>query len=180
MKRTFMTFLISTSVLVIIGFLLLFGFVASEGYPTLQAVRNWMIQEGEIVIEMPDDLRVVSAECENPRGRVSIDGQTVTTEIGYSWTTISICFDSGSESGTIKFNPQKLNDWNRILFLPKDATDPSTQFLKFENGVEKEHHDVSKLNMSETESILAKKASVAVPTRQESLPNAVHQVTHFP
>ena len=95
-----------------------YGFVAREGYPTREAVRNYLERDGEIVIRLPEGLEIVSAQCDDVQGVVRIDGQTVTTKIGYTWCLISIVTKSGERTETILFNPQKLNNWNRMMFIP--------------------------------------------------------------
>ena len=126
-----------------------YGFAASEGYPTWEAVRNYLVRDGEIVIRLPEGLKIVSARCDDTNGRVRIDGQTVTTKIGYTWCTISIQAESDGRTETIHFKPQKLNNWNRMIFVPVNPGDPKSEFSKFENGIEKVHSDVTRETNSE-------------------------------
>lgn len=121
-----------------------YGFVASEGYPTWEAVRNYIVRDGEIVIRLPEDLKIVSARCDDIKGSVRIDGQRVTTKIGYTWCTISLQTESDGRAETIRFNPQKLNSWNRVIFIPVNPRDHQSEFLKFENGIETLHSDVTR------------------------------------
>lgn len=121
-----------------------YRFAASEGYPTWEAVRNYLEREGEIVIRLPEGLKIVSARCDDINGNVRIDGQTVTTKIGYTWCTISIEIEVDARPEAIYFNPQKLNNWNRMLFVPASPRDPYSAILKFENGVEESHSDVTR------------------------------------
>jgi len=126
-----------------------YGFVASEGYPTWDAVRNYLVRDGEIVVHLPEGLKVVSARCDDAGGHVQVDGQTVTTKIGYTWSTISIQTEVDGRPEIIAFSPQKLNNWNRMLFVPINPSDPHSDFLKFENGVKKSHSDVTREANSE-------------------------------
>ena len=119
-----------------------YRFVVSEGYPTWEAVRNYFIRDGEIVIQLPEGVEVVSTRCDDMSGHVRIEGRTVTTKIGYTWCTISIQTNSNEGFQTIQFSPQKLNNWNRILFIPVDPTNPNSNYIKFENGVKESHTDV--------------------------------------
>lgn len=126
-----------------------YGFVASEGYPTWEAVRNYLVRDGEIVVRLPEGLNVVAARCDDPRGNVRVDGQTITTKIGHTWCRIAIQTEGDGRRETIVFSPQKLNNWNRMLFVPINSSDPHSDFLKFENGVMKAHSDVTREASSE-------------------------------
>jgi hypothetical protein len=145
MKRSILLVL-ALMVLLPAAFLLFmrFSVVAGEGYPTWEAVRNMLIRDGEIVITLPRGASVVSAHCDEEDSDVSIDGRTVTTKIGYSWCLITINADIDGKPHTLQFNPQKLNNWNRMRFLPVDPDDPFSDFTKFENGVEKPNSDLTR------------------------------------
>ena len=121
-----------------------YSVVASEGYPTWEAVRNMLMRDGEIVIILPDGVKVVDARCDDPQGDVSVDGQAVTTKIGYSWCTIALDVEINGQAHTLQLNPQKLNNWNRMRFEPIDSSDPFSDFTKIENGVEKPNNDLSR------------------------------------
>jgi len=118
--------------------------VASEGYPTWDAVRNMLVRDGEIVIMLPDGVKVVEVCCDDPKGDVSIDGQVVTTKIGYSCCTITLEVDINGQAHTLQFNPQKLNNWNRIRYEPINCSNPLSGFKKIENEVEKPNNDISR------------------------------------
>jgi len=122
----------------------MFRFVASEGYPTVEAIRNNLVRDGQIVIELPEGVKVIEAKCDDPSAKVSVEGNEITTRIGHSWCTISIHYRSVRGDELISFHPQKLNNWNRILFRPKDARDPDSDYLKYENGVEESYQDVQR------------------------------------
>lgn len=117
--------------------------VVSEGYPTWEAVRNMLVRDGQIVITFPEGVRLLSAKCDDPEASVSIQGQAVITKIGYSWCLIDVEVEIGSERINYRFNPQKLNNWNRMRFEPEDCSDPHSTFKKFENGVLKPHTDLT-------------------------------------
>jgi len=142
-------------VLLLSAFLLLMRFwvVSNEGYPTWQAVRNILIRDGEIVIILPRSMNIVSARCNRDEGQVSIDERTVTAKIEYSWCVITIDAEIDGEKHTLQFNPQKLNNWNRIRFIPVDPDDPRSDFIKFENGVEKSHYDFARSQTTNEASI---------------------------
>ena len=125
-----------------------YGFMPGEGYPTWAAVRNYLVRDGEIVIIVPEGRQVVDAQCDSSRD-VRTEGRTVTTKVGYTWCTISIDLEGEGKPETIHFSPQKLNNWSRMLFLPAMPNDPDSDFLKYENGIEKEHSDVTRESESE-------------------------------
>lgn len=129
-----------------LAFLLLMRYrvVPSEGYPTWEAVRNMLIRDGEIVIILPYGVSVLDARCDDPQGDVSIDGKVVTTKVGYSWCTIALDVEINGQAHTLQFNPQRLNNWNRMRFEPIDLSDPFSDFTKIENGVEKPNNDLSR------------------------------------
>lgn len=117
----------------------------SEGYPSWEAVRNYLQRDGEIRITFPDGVQPLSASCEDEEpNSTSIQGNVVVTKIGYSWCLLEVMART-PEGETIlyKFHPQKLNNWNRIHYLPENPADPHSPFRKLENGIEKEAHDVS-------------------------------------
>lgn len=126
-----------------VAFMLLMRFfiLPGEGYPTWEGVRNTLIQDGEITINLPQGVNIISADCDFPATTPSINGQTITTKIGYSWCTITIEAETNGAPHTLQFNPQKLNDWNRIRFAPINPNDPFSDFRKIENGVEKTNVD---------------------------------------
>lgn len=107
-----------------------------EGYPTWEAVRNMLIRDGEIVVTIPEGVRVVAARCDDPNGQVSIDGQVVTTKIGYTRCTVSVDVEFDGESRTFEFDSAKVNSWNRMRFEPVDPSDPLSEFTLYENGIE--------------------------------------------
>jgi hypothetical protein len=114
-----------------------YSVVASEGYPTWEAVRNMLLRDGEIAITLPKGITVVSACCDEIKSTVSIDGRTVTTKVGYSNCMVTIEAVVESAPRTLQFESQKLNSWNRICFIPVDSNNPLSDFIEFENGVEK-------------------------------------------
>jgi hypothetical protein len=142
MKRVILTVLV-VAVALPAAFLLFmrFSVVRSEGYPTWEAVRNILIRDGEIVVTLPEGAKIISAQIDEPEGDVSIDGQIVSTKIGYSWCTISVEVEIEGQHQTIRFSPQKLNNWNRMRFEPVNPADPFSDFTKVENGVEKPNGD---------------------------------------
>ncbi len=155
MRRTIFILLVLV-ILLPAAFLLLtrYRFVVKEGYPTWEAVWNYLIHEGEIVIQLPEGVEVISARCDDRTGDVRIDGRKVTTKIGYTWCRISIQTKSNKGYQTIYFNSQKLNNWNRILYVPVDPTDPNSDFSKFENGVHESHDDVTRESTANKTSLL--------------------------
>ena len=138
------------------AFLLLMRYrvVSSEGYPTWEAVRNMLMRDGEIVITLPDEVKVLAARCDDPESDVSIDGQIVTTKIDYSWCTIAVDVEINGQAHTLQFNPQKLNNWNRMRFEPIDPSDPFSDFIKIENGVKKPNNDLIRKQAANKASIL--------------------------
>ena len=113
-----------------------------------------LVRDGEIVITLPDGVKVVEARCDDPQSDVSIDGQVVITKIGYSWCTIALSVEINGQAHTFQFNPQKLNNWNRMRFEPIDRSDPFSDFKKFENGVEKPNNDFLRNEAENKTSIL--------------------------
>ena len=87
---------------------------------------------------------MVSAHCNELKSDVSIHGQTIIVKVGHSWCLITVEIQIDSEPYTFQFHPQKLNNWNRISYIPVDSTDPLSEFTKFENGVEKPNHDFTR------------------------------------
>lgn len=150
MRRVIYT-LLGWGIFAVAAFLiyLRYGFVASEGYPTWEAVRNYLVRNGEVVIRLPRGVTALSASCDDSSSEVRILGQTVIVKIGYSWCCISIQAEVNGHPETIAFYPQKLNNWNRILYVPANPEDPRSDFWKFENGVEKRHSDVARNAASE-------------------------------
>ncbi len=128
-----------------VAFLLFMRFwvLPSEGYPTWEAVRNILVRDGEIVITFPERVTPLAARCDDRDSSVSINGRSVITKIGYSWCVIEVDAARGGETITYTFNPQKLNNWNRMRFEPVYPSNPNSSFKKFENGVLKTHSDVS-------------------------------------
>lgn len=156
MKRHLLTVFAWLAVLSV-SFLLVMRYwvVAREGYPAWEAVGNLLMGGGEIVVILPEGVKVISAQCDDPHGRISVEGQAVITKIGYSWCRITVETEVAGRAGTIEFNPQKLNNWNRIRFEPHDAADPQLEFAKFENGIRKSHSDVSRRPAGQGRSIVA-------------------------
>ena len=149
-----------------------YAVVASEGYPTWEAVCNMLMRDGEIVIILPDGVKVVDARCDDPQGDVSVDGQAVTTKIGYSWCTIALDVEINGQAHTLQFNPQKLNNWNRMRFEPIDSSDPFSDFTKVENGVEKPNNDLSRKQTANKTSL----STPAPPRVQTSM--TIQPLTH--
>jgi hypothetical protein len=115
-----------------------YAWMPQEGYPSWEAVRNYLIRDGEIRIVFPDGVTPISADCDHPEAKTSIEGQQVITKIGYSWASITVWAElSPGEKRQFLFETQKLNNWNRILFLPVDSENPNFNWAKIENGIEK-------------------------------------------
>jgi hypothetical protein len=57
---------------------------------------------------------------------------------------ITIESEIDGNSHTLQFHPQKLNNWNRIRFVPIDPNDSFSGFAKFENGVEEPNSDFTR------------------------------------
>lgn len=115
----------------------------SEGYPTWQVVRNIILRDGEIRVTLPTGVTPVSAHCQYaPQSSTTIQGNQVIAKVGYSWCQLHITATTPQgETLHYLFNPQKLNNWNRIHYLPQHPADPHSPFLKFENGLQKDPHD---------------------------------------
>ena len=125
--------------MVVLGLLLFARFVVlpSEGFPTWEAVWNILIRDGQIQIYFPDGVQPMKAQCDESDSIVSIEENLVTTKIGYSWCMITV--EAETVSGTQRryfFNPQKLNNWNRIRFVPIDSKNVDSEFRMIENGLE--------------------------------------------
>ena len=147
-----------------------YGVVASEGYPTWSAVRNILMRDGEIVIELPNNVKILDAQCDHAGAKISVDGQVVTTKIGYSWCIIVLDVEIQGKEHTLRFNPQKMNNWNRIRFEPVNPSDPFSEFIKFENGIEKPNSDTSRATTPITGINSDQKKSVSsVPNQNESI-----------
>jgi len=116
--------------------------VANEGYPIWEATRNFLIRSGEIKIQFPDNVEILSAHCDDPKGTVRTKGQTVITKIGNSWSIVEVRAQSEDGGFTYFFNSRKPNSWDRIYYFPIDPGNPSSKFIKIENGIEKSHTDV--------------------------------------
>lgn len=116
--------------------------VANEGYPTWEATRNFLLRSGEIKVDLPNTIEIVKAHCDDPRGKVYIDGNTVITKIPNSRCVIEIQARSKDDRHTYFINTQKLENWNRIHFFPAQAENPRTRFIKVENGITKTHTDI--------------------------------------
>ena len=131
--------LVATFAIVVPIFALLsmrYLWMPKEGYPSWEAVRNYLIRDGEIRIVFPEE---VTPKATKSSERVtSIVANEVVTKIGYGWPTIVIVAElpTGKERRYV-FHSQKLNNWNRIKFVPVDPTDPDSRWLKIENGIEK-------------------------------------------
>ena len=143
MKRTLLI-LIGLVVFLSINLVLItrYRIVASEGYPTWEATRNFLLRSGEIKVDLPNTVEIMKAHCDDPRGEVHINGNTVITKIGHSGCVIEIQTRSEGGTHTYFINSQRLNNWNRIHFFPADAEDPQTRFIKVENGITKTHTDI--------------------------------------
>lgn len=145
MRRFLKIFCLSIFTLIVAGLLLMrYVVMPSEGYPSWQAVRNIMQRDGEIRISFPEDVTILHAECRHPQAITSIQGQQVITKIGYAWSKVKVRLKKadGSELDIV-FHPQKLNNWNRIHYLPKEPGNFDAGFLKYENGIEKDAHDIT-------------------------------------
>ena len=118
--------------------------VPRERYPTWEAVRNILVKDGEIVIVLPDEVKVLSARYDHPQSEVFINDQIVTTKIGYSISTVVLEVEIRGRRQILHINPQKPNNWNRIRFEPIDPGDPLTNYRKIENGIKKSHYDFSR------------------------------------
>ena len=115
--------------------LVVFLFVWSEGYPRPQAMRNWLIKQGEIRIEFPPGSVPDTVVCDDVMSDIVIEDDEVIVYVGYTWINVTVELEDGTKWN---FEAQKLNDWNRILYVPKNADDLNEGFRMFENGVEKE------------------------------------------
>lgn len=136
MRRAFI--IIPVLMLVLCGAFLLvlrYRVVADEGYPTWEAVRNFLIRDGEIVITLPEGIKAVSAKCDDSGSSVSIQNETVTVKIGYTSCTISIDTEIDGMPRTLHFKAQKFISWSKIQFVPDAPTDPHSEFTRIENGM---------------------------------------------
>ena len=93
-------------------------------------------------------MKVVEARCDDPQGDVTVDRNVVMTKIGYSSCTITLDVEINGQAHQLQFNPQKLNNWNRMRFEPIDPSDSFSDFVKIENGVEKRNNDFSRKQLA--------------------------------
>jgi hypothetical protein len=115
----------------------------NEGYPTWEAVRNMIVRDGEVVIEVPDEVTILRVECIRPEADVSINGRIATAKLGYSWSKITLDVKIRGRNHSWIFHPKKENNWDRISYQPVDPNDPFSNFTKIVNGVTKTHDDFS-------------------------------------
>jgi hypothetical protein len=120
---------------VILG--LVFSLVSSEGYPTSEAVRNYLIRDGKVEVFLPSGIEATSVECSNLEATVFNYGSKVEVKIGYSESTIKIQCKKVSDGQPVNysFKQMKYNNWNRIRYIPKDDDDAHGGFDYYENGV---------------------------------------------
>ena len=143
MWRPYISIPLALACLILVFLLILrYYFVVSEGYPTWEAVRNYLIRDGEIVVLFPEGVKPLSAYCDDTYAVVSINGQSVTTKVGYSWCDMTVLAETNGTKVKYIFSPKKLNNWNRIRFEPENPADPRANFVKYENGVRFKHRDL--------------------------------------
>lgn len=145
MKRTIKVIVI-IAVTFTTAFLLFMRYrvVALEGYPSWEAVRNMLIRDGEIVITFPDGVKPVIANCDDSSAVISINENTVTTKVGYTWCVITVHTEAKGSKITYQFDTQKLNNWNRIRFVPEDPSKIDSDFKKYENGIKQQHQKITR------------------------------------
>jgi hypothetical protein len=143
LKLVFLICALLMAIFIALLIFLRFFVVPREGYPTWEAARNILVRDGEIVIVLPDEMAVLDARCDHPECEISIDGQIVTTKVGYSSSAIVLDVEIRGQRQVLRFAPKKLNNWNRIRFEPVDLGDPFSEFRKIENGLEESHLDFS-------------------------------------
>ncbi len=131
-KKTF--WFLGSLILVPITLLLLVFFsvrmmVASEGYDTNEAAWNFLFRNGEIRIRLQDGSTIKSYTAENTS---SISKNEAWFKAGYGIFSSELKYVTpNGEEKTIKFVTDKLNNWNRVLYIEqKDGS-----FDRFDNGV---------------------------------------------
>ncbi len=123
---------------------MLYGYVAREGYPTLEAMRNRLLSDGKIVISLPSGFpRITSAVCDDS-AKVHVLNDSVIVHVGHTWcSTVIRGQDGDGATITLTVNSQKLNNWNTIRYVPNPTPSNDWQWSKFENGVAVAHSDIT-------------------------------------
>ena len=140
MKKIKTTIIISLSLgcLICLFILALFLYVKNEGYPTIEAMYNRIFIKGSIAIVLPDDMPNIDMVSCDYSNKIEKNLRSATIYIGKTWCDINI--KTKEKDGivySLSFCPQKLNDWNRIIYLPKGKN----SWCKYENGIIKYNTD---------------------------------------
>jgi len=130
---------IGTTFLVpIVGFYL---FMAREGYPTIEGVRNIFERDGQIRIELPSGYTVTDIQFDGDESySTTIAGNVATIRVGYVGREMMILkFMKEGRTGLIHFGEvSKLNNWNRLQFHAEEHADGGLYFQVYENGVSRD------------------------------------------
>lgn len=145
MKRGTLTNILLVTLIAAACFLLCmrYAVVPREGYPTWEAVRNFLLRDGQITVTFPDGVIPRAAQCSDPNSSVSIRGQTVIVRIGYSVPIIEVDTEYQGRPGAYSFTPMKVGQWHRMRYEPENPADPASEFWLFVNGVFYIHNDVT-------------------------------------
>ena len=107
------------------------GSVASEGYDTEEAARNYFVRSGEIRFRLQEGATIQSLSSDGKKGKVESPTEAF-SKLGYG--VFSSTLEYRNPDGkiiTLKFNTSKFNNWNRVLYLEnKDGS-----FSRYDNGV---------------------------------------------
>jgi len=145
MKKIIITILLLGVALGILAVGFLYRYVAAEGYPTVEAMRNRLLSDGKIVIGLPPGFRsVTDVSCDDASGEdIEIHEDRVVVHVGYTWCTTKIKgTTSDDREAVIVVNSQKLNSWNTIRYVPLSPVSNNWVWAKYENGVLEEHTDI--------------------------------------
>ena len=102
----------------------------AEGYRSWEAVRNYIIRDGQISVVLRDGAEIVDVSGE---GEISWDGNKATMKYGYGLPSMSVtCQGADGQQWHIRFDTKKLNSWDRVEYRQQ----PSGVFRRFHNGTE--------------------------------------------
>lgn len=121
------------SLIAVAGLLLLKMSVAREGYNTWEAVRNRLIRDGQISVELDGESTVTGVWC-NKDFATGWEKNRATVKAGYEWDIlISVQYRKRlGEHHQVMILTDKPNNWGRIRFIQsRDG-----QFRMFMNGIE--------------------------------------------
>ena len=140
---------ITLAILACLPFIALWVLLGMEGYPTPSAVRNFLIEDSQIRIDLPKGYKITDLQLSGDRPHsINIDGRSAIIRIGYTCVHIELTYTAPQGSGLIVFSEvKKLSPWHHLTFQAIPSADHAFDFKIDQNGV---HRDASLYGIEQT------------------------------